>query len=278
MDTLNFYPLVKPFQYEERLKLTMNPFTVKNVAGALGVVLDRKMIPPASRNIDWALYSPWVEDPRNLWACYKELLSLHPVDGTANVNAYQVPDCMWAGNIAGFVYLAGLTWDDADKKMKVLRYMIKCFADPEVWTDPEFEEPVRLFVKLLDNMNQTVLRAIQSYTPKETYISYCRSFRQGTRMKEDSSMENENYRKILFVDIVAHVLEIVKQQDPGLRKMLIKAKELNDKMIAINNEIILKMLRLQLKIATGDPSGLEFTVLANNLNGLLNRMDNLLTV
>jgi len=279
MDSFNLYPLEKPFRYEDRSKRTKNPFTVKNVAGAMGaILLDRKKVPAATSGQDWDLYSPWVEDTRNLWFYYKIWLNVAAEDSAVATDvAEQEPDYLWAGNVAGFIYLTALSWNDDDDEMQLMRYMIRNLVSVPSEDEPKHIsnhiELMLLFSRLLWDINRIGAQEIEKYEAQNTYVSLFPSLRRGPYTQGQYSKDDEDYRKALFVDIVAHILETVKQKDQGLRKIALKVKRLEIIMNDISEDLFANMLRLQLKKATGEPAGQDYTELAGDISYLLKRID-----
>lgn len=275
MDELNSYLLNKPYCYEDRRKRMKNPFNVKNVSGALGVVLARRMIPVVSSGREWAEYCSWIEDTRNLWACYKQLLSI-PVDTAPQeglAHSVQVPDYLWAGNVAGFLFLANLSWDDTDEEMVEMRLIIQKFASTPVQGPSKYNDLLMLFVKLLRTVNDIGIREIQEYEPGEKYCCKCKAL----RINRLEYYGEENYRKALFVDVISHILDIVKKKDPGFRKIFHKAQLLEDRMLDINRTLFYNLLLLQMKEVSGNGSGRDYNVRANEITHLLNKIDKALT-
>ena len=275
MDELNSYLLNKPYCYEDRRKPMKNPFNVKNVSGALGVVLARRMIPVVSSGREWAIYCSWIEDTRNLWTCYKKLLSL-PVDTALQEGvapSVQVPDCLWAGNVAGFIFLANLSWDDTDEEMREMRLIIQKFANTPVKGSSEYSDLLLQFLKLLRAVNDIGMREVQVYEPGVKYYGKCNAL----RVNRHEYYGEENYRKAHFVDVISHVLDIVKEKDPGIRKIFHKAELLEDRMLHITCTLFYNLLLLQMKEVSGSGSGRDYRVRANEITALLNRIDKVLT-
>ena len=261
MDLENLYPINRPYLSEDRTKRTKNPFTYENVSGALGVILCRKKFGKVELSAtslwqkrtgaeEWELFSSWVEDTRNLPAVYKYLLALPAAGVTPGPETVPKADVLWAGNVTGFIWLALYTWKDGDEHAMTLRCRLNKCPKKASYT-------VLLLASYIRKLNADGLRVIQAYEPTDAYCSRFRTFK-----KEDRHMEDENYRKALFVDTVAQVLRTVKTTAPDLLNIYAKSRELEEDMTRMCAGMYdgLFTLNLNQALTADTPGNLQTTV------------------
>ena len=272
MDLENLYPLNRPYLSENRTKRTKNPFTYDNVSGALGVLINRKKllkIELSSASFwrkrtgaeEWELFSSWIDDSRNLPTVYRRLLALPAAGGTPGTETGPKADILWAGNVTGFVWLALYTWNDGDEHMMALRRRLKEYAKNDNCT-------ARLLADYIRKLNANGLQIIQSYEPTGVYCSRFRTFKT-----EDHHMENENYRKALFVDTVAQVLRTVKTTAPDLLDIYGKSVKLENDMIRMCAGMYNGLLTVNLNQAMTANTGGNLQTTVKRIRSELRRID-----